>query len=328
MSDPVTLDHTKAVSLLYYARVIPERSQQVAVGLPQLWAVAEAIHLGFHAVLAPFDLSDLADPSLVDSAYFRWRLIQMAHLDWVYAWMLVSSGQRNMATMLVRRSIEYIAYAAKINSGKDVKTYCSHLETPEKRAEFSSQFSIPRSFRSEQKYGFLWNLLGYWDIASEVGIHANWETATFRELDATKISHFDDPKFAETSIYLAVQIGIWLLEASESILKSFRSGSYSDRQFDDIRSALDVIKAQSPINEEPHKTWLQQLLGENPQEAGISRFGRVIEALKIQEEKRAKGKADLEEARLEIEDLKRQISASGRGRNLAQQPNHDGGAVQ
>ena len=255
--------------LSYYPEAILSRCQTLNTYFPELWEVASSVHQGFEVALkTPWP----ADKACSLAGGLRWRLGHLAHLDWIYSFTLMTSGQRSMATMLSRRAVEYLAHAAKLDSDARATLYMHKSSSPKKLEQFKTTFDIPRGFRNETKYGFLWNLLGFSDASSDWGAHNGWETVGLKHLEGGRVGYFDDPRFAVGSAYVGSQLGIWLLEAFEKTMETERPSNEAWSQQYDRISSLMLKARDSYLHKEPLRSQLGPLLAEDPEEYGFEKF--------------------------------------------------------
>ncbi|NHZ85017.1 MAG: hypothetical protein GWP19_03950 [Planctomycetia bacterium] len=105
--------------------------------------------------------------------YTSARMLFGAYSSWVYSFLMTASALNDIGLMLIRRSIEFVCYIAKIkNNNKRAELWIDKGDSGKNRKEFNFVFSIPMAYTSE-KYMHLRPLLVWFDYASDFGTHGN-----------------------------------------------------------------------------------------------------------------------------------------------------------
>lgn len=271
-SSPGTQHLLMSPPLSLYAKKLAVNFDWIAEVEPNILIFAENVHQCYQASLdTPFP-----DGESRQWAELRWRLLQMSHIDWVHGYILTAGGQRSIGVMVHRRAIEFVAYSAKITDQKRANIYLEKSLDPEKMRNFTGSFRIPYSFHSE-KYSFLRPLLGAWDLASDWGVHANWETTAFRSISDGMIGHQDDPGKVLAALTIDARIGYWLLRATEKLLSKVRptTGDVAARL-----AALQELYKQFKaviLEKEPYRTQLAHWGGPEAEDFATQRFHNAME---------------------------------------------------
>ncbi len=297
-------------SLAFYAQAVPVNSAKVADLEPGIWRFAEAVDLAFQAVLAtPFGRDEHQKWEEL-----RWRLLQMAHIDWIFGYHITTSGQRSMGLMMHRRAIEFVAYASKISNDQRADIYLKKGEDPGLMRKFKGTFQIPGAFKNKKNYGHLWPLLGAWDLASDWGVHANFETTAFRDIRHGEIGHQDDIKKVLAAATIDVRLGLWLLEASAKLLDEIRPPS--DDAAKKLEASLDTYRAfkLDILEKEPYKTQLEFWGGSDGETFAENAFTEAINRGPVKPTALELVLSALEDGELDQDERERLCKALGLGR--------------
>jgi len=220
-------------SITKFREQIERNSKTVLEAYPKFAEAAEIINQTF------WDLTDhethLTIPKKGKSYGAVEGLCYGAHGSWVHALIFASAGLTSEAYAALRRAIEFTAYSAKI-LGKDkrVELWERRSESTKSRRAFAGSFGIPTAYLQE-KYRCLFPLLVAFELASDLGVHANHEVVALgmqrQKSGDLRYSYHEDKGQVWRRVALVLIVGRRIIQALRAILaKQLRDTDTLDAQ--------------------------------------------------------------------------------------------------
>jgi hypothetical protein len=201
-----------------FAQLIPKNFAAITEEYPKLSQAAEAINQAMTSLL----MEDVSIDEEDSKQYSAYLMLFGSHSSWITSYLMSVSGHLDTSWSEIRRSIEFVCYAAKVAGDKRrAMAWIKQRTEISFRKTFISSCSIPLNY-TDDKYKYLRQLIIAYDTASYYGSHANLETLghKYQRMDNgnVKLSYQADFEHSALDAGFIVLLGYRLLEAYRIIL--------------------------------------------------------------------------------------------------------------
>jgi hypothetical protein len=205
-------------SLLECADALRDNFVNMMKANQPLLEAGDTVHRSLDRLLSEQVAVDPADGGAFTAAIMG----VVSRFCWVNAIFLAGGGEAAGAMGAARRSVELCCYAAKVIKNPDrAKDWITSCTDTAARSRFLGQCKIPTAFNGKD-YKFLRPMLALYDMASDLGIHANFESIAHAwegECDGrVYLRHISEPGDSLSNAVDVVVVGYWLYTALAEIL--------------------------------------------------------------------------------------------------------------